>query len=227
MIRLQCVFVSFVSLMCLMVAPSEAASEIVFTSMPGGVIDPTNFLVTGAPGEYSFAGAFVANLPYRLDSISVAVTQLPGTGTAVTIAPDLPVPGDYDGDGKADVAVYRSGDWWILLPGSVNGYMMVSWGGPGDVPVPADYDGDGKTDVAVYRPSTGTWYVLLSSSGNTSATVTQWGGNIGDVPVPADYDGDRKADVAIYRQSNGTWFLLKSAGAWSVLRWGNIPNPFP
>jgi hypothetical protein len=54
------------------------------------------------------------------------------------------------------------------------------WGGPGDTPVSGDYDGDGRTDVAVYRPSTGTWFILRSSTNATS--VYQWGGP-GDIPV--------------------------------------------
>ena len=68
------------------------------------------------------------------------------------LAGDVPVPGDYDGDGTTDLAVWRpsTGTWFIRQ--SSTGYatsVSFQWGSSGDITVPGDYDGDGKTDLAV------------------------------------------------------------------------------
>ena len=69
-----------------------------------------------------------------------------------------------------------------------------------DTPVPGDYDGDGATDVAIFRPSTGTWWILQSSTNYTTYGSHQWG-EATDIPVPGDYDGDGYTDVSIFRPS--------------------------
>jgi len=131
---------------------------------------------------------------------------------------DTPAPGDFDGDGRTDYAVYRNGEgnWYIY--GSSTGWLTIRFGLPGDIPIPNDFDGGGRTDVAVFRPSDGNWYIL--SSETQQFTALHFGAN-GDRPVPSDYDGDDKTDVAVYRPSEGNWYYLKSSdGNYAVFHWG-------
>lgn len=94
---------------------------------------------------------------------------------------DVPVPGDYNGDGRTDIAVWRPSDgMW-----HVKDHFSVQWGRSSDVPVAGDYDGNGTTDIAVWREQPyggyqqGMWHVRNQFS-------VQWG-TYGDVPVPGDY----------------------------------------
>jgi uncharacterized delta-60 repeat protein len=115
-------------------------------------------------------------------------------------------PFDFDGDGRADISVYRTNTWYIQR--SQAGFAGAQWGASGDLIAPADYDGDGKTDYAVFRPTTGYWYILQSS--NNQFVAVYFGTN-GDLPRPADFDGDGLADVSVFRPSNGYWYRQNSS----------------
>ena len=142
-------------------------------------------------------------------------------------AGDIPtVVGDWDGDGRADVAVYRNGasagaqSFFYYRPSASAGvdFIGIGWGASGDQAVRGDFDGDGKMDAAVFRPSNAVWYVLQSS--NNQPLFVNWG-LAGDRRVPADYDGDGRTDFAVFRPTNSVWYILNSSTGTPFFRqWG-------
>ena len=125
---------------------------------------------------------------------------------------------DYDGDGRADVSVFRpsTNRWYQILSG--NGSIAEQTIGiAGDIISPADYDGDGKTDIGIFRPSNGNWWYLSSLDGGQKNF--QWGAN-GDIPKPSDFDGDGKADFIIFRPAENNWYRFGSSAGTSIVNFG-------
>ncbi len=150
---------------------------------------------TSTGGQYSFSSGFWATTPALRASYC-----------------------DFDGDGKADISVFRPSNNIWYLNRSASGFAAFQFGAAGDILTPADFTGDGKTDISVFRPSIGTWFVMRSED-NTFYGVGF--GTSGDIPAPADFDGDGKADPAVFRPSTGTWFLQQSTVGFSAVGFGS------
>jgi hypothetical protein len=70
---------------------------------------------------------------------------------------DLPVVGDFNGDGIDEIGVFRNGMWIVDMNGNheMDAHDAVfALGGPGDLPVAGDWTGDGVDKPGVYRPGT-------------------------------------------------------------------------
>ena len=149
---------------------------------------------------------------------------------------DVPMLGDMDGDGRADLVVWRPTDGTFYWLTSSSGYSYsfargVPWGNRnlGDKPMLGDFDGDGLQDLAVWRASTGTWFWLSSTTGYNYAAAqgVQWGSNAqADVVFTGDLDGDSRSELIVWRPGSGTWFWLTSTSGYSYAQqrhqaWGN------
>jgi len=114
---------------------------------------------------------------------------------------------DIDGDGKADLSVYRptTGVFYSYesTTDRLRGYQ---WGTNGDKPLIVDKDRDGKMDYTVFRPDSGVWYTDRSS--NPSNEIYNWGIDT-DIPMfrrRASTTGLNDALATVFRQSTGTWY---------------------
>ena len=136
--------------------------------------------------------SYTSTAPKRWEAEPAAVvTTVFGGGTY-----QLPVPGDYDGDGSAAPAVYNTstGEWHLS-----EGDQHIIYGSAGDLPVQADYDGDGDTDIAVANMKLGEWRIREQYVENINSKD-------GNIPAPGDYSGNGSAEVVYYKPNNGKWY---------------------
>jgi hypothetical protein len=123
---------------------------------------------------------------------------------------DLPILGDWNGDGRMKLGVYRNGLWFVDYDGcncfDPQGFRVYAFGLPGDLPVLGDWNGDGRMKLGVYR--NGLWFV--DWNGNNQWDTTDNAhifafGLPGDLPVMGDWNGDGHQKLGVYR--SGFWFV--------------------
>jgi hypothetical protein len=143
--------------------------------------------------------------------------QTPG-GFPAGSFPKAAVTGDFNGDGRLDLAVANlaSNDVSVLLgngDGTFQPESRVAVGaGPGSI-VAGDFNGDGRLDLAVAGRYSNDVTVLL---GNGDGTFQERGPYaVGDYPtslVAADFNGDGRLDLATANLNSGDISLLVGNG---------------
>jgi hypothetical protein len=126
------------------------------------------------------------------------------------LAGDIPVVGDWEGDGVDTVGLYRPSKARFLLQDanmqeSAPDYVF-TLGIAGDTPIVGDWNGAGSDGAGIFRPSNGILY-LKNSLSTGVADYNLVLGKPGDVGISGDWNGDGQDSPGVYRPSNQRFYV--------------------
>lgn len=116
---------------------------------------------------------------------------------------DIPIVGDWNGDGTMKAGLYRDGLFILDVNGSGTwdaGDVAFAYGVAGDTPIVGDWNGDGIDDVGIRHGAT----FALDSNGSRSWSLSDSVfvfGLEGDTPIAGDWTGDGYAKIGIVRDA--------------------------
>ena len=198
---------------------------------PGGPVAPDHIVTFGAPNDLPVvgdwdgngtdtSGLFRPNSPagsntfFLRNSNSPGLPATPDVSVPFGASGDVPLVGDWDGNGTFTIGVYRPSNSTFYLKNSNSAGLpdiIVPFGASGgdDLPVVGDWDGNGTTTIGVYRQSENTFYLRNSNDAGGADHIVLFGAP-GDLPVVGDWDGNGTTTVGLYRSSTATFYLHNS-----------------
>jgi Subtilase family len=136
------------------------------------------------------------------------------------LSTDSPISGDWNGDGRDTIGVYRPSNLSFYLRNTNSAGApdySFTYGLKAGTPVVGDWDGDGDETIGLYDANTGYWYLNQANDGSGAELEFNFGANAGgDIPVTGDWNGDGKTTIGVYRPSTRTFYLRNSNSSGSA-----------
>jgi hypothetical protein len=114
---------------------------------------------------------------------------------------DVPVVGDWNGDGIDSIGVFRKGRWHLDMDGDgrwSTSDRVANFGQADDIPIVGDFNGDGIDEIGFYRD--GTFYLDVNANGTWDAHDKEFVLGTGSQrPVSGDWNGDGVDEVGVFR----------------------------
>jgi hypothetical protein len=141
------------------------------------------------------------------------------------VGTELPAVGDFNGDGRVDIATFTRGDTadvYVALSTGSGFAPSTKWHDHfalgAELPAVGDFNGDGRDDIATFTRGTGAdVYVSLSDGTHFVHDGWQWHDHFAvgtDVAGAGDVDGDGRDDVISFtRGTAGDVFVSLSNGS--------------
>ncbi|MFN0033590.1 MAG: FG-GAP-like repeat-containing protein [Saprospiraceae bacterium] len=153
-------------------------------------------------------------------------------GTAVKwhnlfcVGTETPLVGDFNGDGKDDIATFTRGTAADVFVALSDGTQFNGTGSKwhnsfcygAEIPLVGDFNGDGNDDIATFtRGTSADVFVALSDGTKFNGTSIKWHNSFcygTEIPAVGDFNGDSKDDIATFtRGTSANVFVALSNGS--------------
>ncbi|MEV0675214.1 trypsin-like serine protease [Actinosynnema sp. NPDC050436] len=144
---------------------------------------------------------------------------------------EIPAVGDFDGDGKDDIAAFQRGasaDVWVALS-TGSGFDTARWwhgyfAAGSEVPAVGDFDGDGKDDIVTFTRGPGAHVWVALSNGQGFGTAANWNDYFAvnsEVPAVGDFNGDGRDDIVTFQRGSSAdvWVALSTGTGFGTPQW--------